>query len=210
MSGNGIDGMAVVTDQFLLCQPDNELPVRRARARQSQSGGRYVNQTVNAVWDLTDLTYVLRGTLIIAGAYDFFNFGTEPAGSTSTVRRLISPPTRRNAAGCLADDPGRAARDRARRRRRRSRARANRSSSSFSTTTRPNDSGSNLAHEHFGSTRQLRGRSERRCGLRRRRRRRRRSSGRQRGPDSSIRVPTPKSGSWASPATRRPASSACR
>ena len=26
------------------------------------------NQTVNAVWDSTDLTYVLRGTIILGGA----------------------------------------------------------------------------------------------------------------------------------------------
>ncbi len=35
----------------------------------------YTNLSVNSVWDLTDITYVLQGTLIIVGAYqsEFFN-----------------------------------------------------------------------------------------------------------------------------------------
>ncbi len=33
-----------------------------------------MNQTVSAVWDLTDITYVLRGTVILDGAYGFDSF----------------------------------------------------------------------------------------------------------------------------------------
>src|SRR4029077_12628546 len=95
MQGNGIDGMAVVTNRlYLLDSSNNQQFVGPIEA--FSVGGGYDNQTVNAVWDSTDLTYVLRGSLILGGAYSFdFSsgesipfpapnpFGTEPSPSVT-------------------------------------------------------------------------------------------------------------------------------
>ena len=47
-----------------------------------------MNQTVNAVWDATDLTYVVRGTIVLAGAYDFNVFN--PGSSAVPVPNLTT------------------------------------------------------------------------------------------------------------------------
>ena len=41
------------------------------------------NQTVDAVWDLTDITYVLRGTIVLGGAYSPGYNGPVPTPSTT-------------------------------------------------------------------------------------------------------------------------------
>ena len=75
MSGNGIDGLAVVTNRIYYLDPNNSM--QYIGPREAIAGAGYDNQTVNAVWDATDLTYVLRGTLILGGAYSFnFNSST--------------------------------------------------------------------------------------------------------------------------------------
>src|SRR5208282_5974518 len=63
LQGNGIDGLAVVTSRAYFFNPD---------ASWEYIGPMEVNlnpysdnQTVNAVWDLTDITYVLRGTVVL-------------------------------------------------------------------------------------------------------------------------------------------------
>jgi large repetitive protein len=76
MTGNGIDGMVVTTDRSYLFNQNYDAYVGPAEA---VGPGGFYNQSVNAVWDSTDLTYVLEGTLIIAGAYSF-NFGTTGPG----------------------------------------------------------------------------------------------------------------------------------
>ncbi len=58
-------------------------------------GTGYANQSVNAVWDLTDLTYVLRGTMILAGPY-FSGFGgnflpNAPVPSQTTYGPIPTP-----------------------------------------------------------------------------------------------------------------------
>ncbi len=74
MQGNGIDGMSVLTNRvYLLRAAANYNYVGPVEAI---GGPGYVNQTVDTVWDSTDLTYVLRGTIVLAGAYGFgFNQG---------------------------------------------------------------------------------------------------------------------------------------
>ena len=89
MSGNGIDGMAVLALRgYLVNQASNfEFigPIEDISATAA-----FVNQTVNAVWDLTDLTYVLRGTIVVAGAYDFFNFNGTSSGPGIPVPSLTT------------------------------------------------------------------------------------------------------------------------
>ncbi len=67
MQGNGIDGLAVVTDRvypFVAASGYNYVgPV------EGLPGTLYANQTVSTVWDATDLTYVLRGTIVPSGPY---------------------------------------------------------------------------------------------------------------------------------------------
>jgi hypothetical protein len=73
MQGNGIDGMAVVTNRLYLYNGNYNNYIGPEEA--ISAGGFYFNQSVNAVWDATDLTYVVRGTVILAGAYTF-NFNS--------------------------------------------------------------------------------------------------------------------------------------
>ncbi len=76
MQGNGIDGLAVITDRVYLLRAATDYnyvgPV------EAVAGAGFVNQTVNTVWDSTDLTYVLRGTIVLAGAY---GLGFGPGGT---------------------------------------------------------------------------------------------------------------------------------
>ena len=131
-----------------------------------------MNQTVNTVWDATDLTYVLRGTIVIAGAYDFTS--TDAADSAAPVPNLhdVTPPSptptvsltiQAALPGTLLADgetipsPGQSV------------------IVKLLNDNTPNDAGSPTWRSNYGST-GIAGRPERRGGLRRRRRRRRRSA----------------------------------
>ena len=169
------------------------------------AGGCYSNLSVNSVWDLTDITYVLEGTLILAGAYDFDDFfetgplndapvpnlnayATEPPPVASLTIQAALPGTLL-ADGETIPSPGQSV------------------IVKLYNDNTPNDAGlgqSGVELRLDGHP----GRPERRGGLRRRRRRRRRSC--PATARSSIPVRTPSSASWASRATRRPASSAYR
>ncbi|MHB1559808.1 MAG: S8 family serine peptidase, partial [Isosphaeraceae bacterium] len=61
MVGNGIDGLSVVTNRAFAYGANQNLlgPIEVP----GPSG--YVNQSVSAVWDATDLTYVLQGTIVL-------------------------------------------------------------------------------------------------------------------------------------------------
>ncbi len=87
MQGNGIDGLAVVTDRVYLLNAATNFnyvgPV------EGIPGPGSVNQTVSTVWDSTDLTYVLRGTIVLAGAYGFGGFG----GGAGNLAPPIPGPT---------------------------------------------------------------------------------------------------------------------
>jgi hypothetical protein len=75
MQGNGVDGLLVTTDRAYQFNTNYNAYVGPAEAI---AGAGFFNQSVNAVWDATDLTYVLEGTLILAGAYSFNFTGTGP------------------------------------------------------------------------------------------------------------------------------------
>ncbi len=92
MQNNDIDGMAVVTnrsykenaDYSQLLRPQ-EVPLPNGTA----------NLTVNSVWASTDLTYVLRGTVVLAGYYDtgfrFNRGGGPPAPNTTSFTAELKP-----------------------------------------------------------------------------------------------------------------------
>src|SRR5262249_30258823 len=84
MEGNGIDGMAVITNRVYLVNSSNQEYIGPQEA--IPAGGGYENQTVNAVWDSTDLTYVLRGTLVLGGSLPTVNgssYTQEPSPSVT-------------------------------------------------------------------------------------------------------------------------------
>ena len=90
MQGNGIDGLSVITDRvYLLKAVTNYNYVGPVEAI---AGAGFVNQTVDAVWDSTDLTYVLRGTIVLAGPF-FPGFGGNFLGTGRA--RFPAPPTGR-------------------------------------------------------------------------------------------------------------------
>ena len=114
MQGNGIDGLSVVTDRVLLLNPTTNYQLHRP-ARGDLAPAATSNQTVNAVWDSTDLTYVLRGTIDPRGAVRLLRL--QRSGSTRRPVPNLTSVHRRDPAVDLADDPGRAARHRAGQRR---------------------------------------------------------------------------------------------
>jgi len=72
LQGNGIDGMGVVTNRAYLANAASDWQYVGPVELIGLPG--YENQTVSTVWDTTDMTYVLRGTIVLAGAYsEFFN-----------------------------------------------------------------------------------------------------------------------------------------
>ena len=85
LQGNGIDGLAVVTSRTYYLDPSNNYQYIGPAGGQPPAFTRG-NQTVNAVWDLTDITYVLRGTIVLAGAYSL-------ASRAASRRRFPARPT---------------------------------------------------------------------------------------------------------------------
>ena len=66
LHGNGIDGLAVVTSRSYLFNSGESWDYIGPEEANIDTGG--FNQSVNAVWDLTDITYVLRGTVVLVRA----------------------------------------------------------------------------------------------------------------------------------------------
>ena len=113
MQGNGIDGLAVVTDRRLrtTTRPPNWNYIGPIEAIDRVIAVDYVNQDVSAVWDSTDLTYVLRGTIVLGPRAGFFgNNKGLPVPEHHHLHHGAQPDRH-------ADDPGRVARDPPRRRR---------------------------------------------------------------------------------------------
>ena len=54
---------------------------------------RGVTTCLDTVWDATDLTYVLRGTIILGGAYDFFGRTSSPPVPNLTAYGAIPKPS---------------------------------------------------------------------------------------------------------------------
>jgi hypothetical protein len=76
MQRNGVDGLAVRTSDIAQLANTNFPPGRVETVRSTGGPGSpfgSVNLTVNSVWDLTDLTYVVRGSIVLAGYYDGFS-----------------------------------------------------------------------------------------------------------------------------------------
>ncbi|HKM56567.1 MAG TPA: hypothetical protein VJY33_24395, partial [Isosphaeraceae bacterium] len=82
LQNNGIDGLAVVTSRFYLLNADQQYvgPIEVNLPFPSDLPSA-ANQTVDTDWDLTDITYVLRGTIVLGGSY--FDTGSGPVPSTT-------------------------------------------------------------------------------------------------------------------------------
>jgi large repetitive protein len=70
LQGNGIDGMAVTTARAYLANAATDWNYVGPVEAIGLPG--YTNQTVSTVWDTTDMTYVLRGTIVIDGGEETF------------------------------------------------------------------------------------------------------------------------------------------
>ena len=90
LQGNGIDGMAVVTSWSYFFNATASWQYIGAGGGQCRPSGDS-NQTVNTVWDLTDITYVLRGTVVLAGSYYFITGGPHAAGAQPDGRTRRPP-----------------------------------------------------------------------------------------------------------------------
>ncbi len=97
MKGNGIDGLGIVTDREYIFTANyaSYIGPQEWRTPENTNDATYENQDVDAVWDATDLTYVLRGTIILAGttpnpAPSSTTYGPVPApGVTLTIQAAL-------------------------------------------------------------------------------------------------------------------------
>jgi hypothetical protein len=91
MQGNGIDGLVVTTDRLYLYSNNYGNFLGPVEAVQPTGT---VNQTVDTVWDATDLTYVVKGTIILGP--DSFTELLDPGAlpqPNPTVYSTIPAPT---------------------------------------------------------------------------------------------------------------------
>jgi hypothetical protein len=89
MQGNGIDGLVVTTSRvyFYTSNYGQYLGPREAIV-----GTGAVTQTVNTVWDSTDLTYVLKGTIILGpDSFTEFSPGTFTAPNPNAYDQIPAP-----------------------------------------------------------------------------------------------------------------------
>ena len=92
MQGNGIDGLSVVTNRIYYYDPAlNYSYIGPREEPDNIISIDYVNQTVSAVWDATDLTYVLRGTVGLGTEEFFVNDEGLPVPDTTAVAPEIQP-----------------------------------------------------------------------------------------------------------------------
>ncbi len=94
MTGNGVDGLMVLTNLVYKYSANYSSYLGPVEAIAGSDA--YSNLSVDSVWDLTDITYVLEGTLIIDGAYDngFFNgeqLLNAPVPSTTAYGAIPTP-----------------------------------------------------------------------------------------------------------------------
>ena len=83
LQGNGIDGLSVVTTRLSITSNPRGNYIGPSKPFSSRRG----NQSVEAVWDSTDLTYVLRGTIILRARRDFFGWNSEPVPDLNPTPR---------------------------------------------------------------------------------------------------------------------------
>lgn len=96
MQGNGIDGLAVLAARtYLSNAASNYVAVGPLEGNFNPFTAG--NQFVDALWDLTDITYVLRGTIVLAGfpaaAAPGTTFEAPPAPNTSLTIQSALPGT---------------------------------------------------------------------------------------------------------------------
>jgi len=84
MQGNGIDGLGIVTDRAYFFTNNYATYIGPRELPTANGDSSYENQEVSAVWDSTDLTYVLRGTVILAS-------GPIPTPSATTYEPVPTP-----------------------------------------------------------------------------------------------------------------------
>ncbi len=84
MQGNGIDGLAVLASVAYNPNGPVEQPVTGAGT------GNYFNLSVDSVWDDTDITYVVRGTIIMAG-WSGFGGVSKPAPDPTVLTQELKP-----------------------------------------------------------------------------------------------------------------------
>jgi large repetitive protein len=79
MEGNGIDGLKIITNPIYFFSNNYE---EYLGPSDKIGTPYYYNQTVSTVWDATDLTYVVMGTIILAGSGDLV---PEPNGTFTEI-----------------------------------------------------------------------------------------------------------------------------
>ena len=84
MQGNGIDGLAVLANVAYTPTGPVEVSVNFG------GSGTYSNLDVNSVWDDTDITYVVRGSIVLGGYSGFFG-NTKPAPNFTTLTAEQTP-----------------------------------------------------------------------------------------------------------------------
>ncbi len=200
LSGNGIDGMKVIANLLYFFSPN--FGTYLGPSDKIGLPG-YENQNVSAVWDSTDLTYVVEGSIILSGAYEFnFNNGQ--------IQEIPAPVPNLTAFGASPRprSPSRSrppCRERCWPTARRSRAPASPLSSSCSMKTPPTTPVRPTWQAPSATPapvpRKTRVPASSWASM---------TASTRRAAPWSIPVPTPSCASWASPATRRPVNNVCR
>ncbi len=90
MVGNGIDGLDVVADRVY--EDNANTNWTYVGPIEAIAGSGFVNQDVSAVWDATDLTYVVEGTIVL-GPEPFFGLNNQdlPTPNTTTFTNEPNP-----------------------------------------------------------------------------------------------------------------------
>ncbi len=88
MQGNDMDGLQVITNTG---QGEAFSNGNATGQIMSPIGNGNVNQTVSTVWDATDLTYILRGSIVIGGWYDNGVTSTQPVPSSTSYGAEPTP-----------------------------------------------------------------------------------------------------------------------
>ncbi|MDR3620298.1 MAG: S8 family serine peptidase, partial [Paludisphaera borealis] len=89
MQGNGIDGLAVLAARSYLLDPQGGYSY--IGPKEANLNPYASNQSVNALWDLTDITYVVRGTIVLAGSSN--GGGAAPVPNPTTYTAPPAPVT---------------------------------------------------------------------------------------------------------------------
>ena len=90
MQNNGIDGLAVLAN--VAYANVNGAPYGPIEQAANYGGaGAYYNLNVDSVWDDTDITYVVRGSIVLAGWGGFFGTVSKPNPDPNVLTQEIKP-----------------------------------------------------------------------------------------------------------------------